>query len=323
MSIRAHTVRVGGAALVLMGLALALLVARAPAGEVPPPPRNVQPSVPPLHTPPPEQPSRAQLPTISINDVTVREPKRMREAFFTMTLSEPSPALVHVYYETVAGSATPGRDYRSTSGTVAFQPGETSKTLAVWILGDRKREPAETFLVQLSNPQGAELVDAVGEARIVARKDLCVCDKLDVKLGYEGYYSTSNGPTAGWTMFVLAIHHELTCTKGDPSDCKGRYQVLYSEGPPNSGTHIPAEDKLDVVCRSPHCDKVTGKHTFRLRIKNEAIQGNVVTIKIKVRYWCLTGKDTAPRTKTLSLVLDNGQFDANASDLNGDGVAGD
>jgi hypothetical protein len=58
-----------------------------------------------------------------------------------------------------------------------------------------------------------------------------------------------------------------------------------------------------------------------VRIKNEALAGQVVTITIHVRTWCLTGKDTGPHDRKLKLVLNNGQFDAAASDLNGDGEA--
>jgi hypothetical protein len=50
---------------------------------------------------------------------------------------------------------------------VTFQPGETSKTISFSIIGDRKREPNETFGVALGNAIGALIVDSVGVATIV------------------------------------------------------------------------------------------------------------------------------------------------------------
>jgi hypothetical protein len=312
MSIRLHTARIAGASLVLMSLALAVLAGQVSAGRDPHPP-PVQPA--------PEQPQHVKLPTISIDDIRVREPKRLREAFFNVTLSEPSNGYVYVYYTSVGGSATAGRDYRSTSGTLAFSPGETSKRLPVLVLGDKKREPAETFQVVLSNVRGAEILDGVGEATIV-RADPCVCDTFRVNLvNRVDYVRALNDEVHTYTLLRLRLHYQMTCTKGDPSNCKGRYQLRYAEGPRNSGTHIRPEDKHDYVCLSPTCDQRSGENEFMVRIKNEAVLGRVATITIHVRTWCLTGADTSPKDKKLKLVLVNGELNAAASDLDGNGQA--
>jgi ELWxxDGT repeat protein len=70
-----------------------------------------------------------------------------------------------VDYATVAGGAqpaTPGTDYVETSGTLSFPAGTKSRTFTVTINSDLIDEPAETFLVQLSNSSGPVILD--GEA---------------------------------------------------------------------------------------------------------------------------------------------------------------
>ena len=64
---------------------------------------------------------------------------------FTVTLANRTPLRVSVAYATANGTATAGSDYTATSGTLVFAPGETSKTVAVPILGDTAYESDETF----------------------------------------------------------------------------------------------------------------------------------------------------------------------------------
>jgi hypothetical protein len=107
-------------------------------------------------------------PAVTINDVTVSEGNTgTTNATFTVTLSAPSSQTVTVQYATGDGSATPGGDYQSASGTLTFAPGETSKTISVRILGDRLPEPNETFFVNLSSPINAAIADGQGAGAIV------------------------------------------------------------------------------------------------------------------------------------------------------------
>jgi hypothetical protein len=106
---------------------------------------------------------------IAVADASVSEGNRgTKTLLMTVRLNHASEQGVTVNYQTADGTAlVSNRDYVRTSGTLTFQPGETSKTISISITGDRKREPNETFTVQLSNAVGATISDGVGTATIV------------------------------------------------------------------------------------------------------------------------------------------------------------
>src|SRR5581483_5828907 len=86
---------------------------------------------------------------------------------FTVTLSAASTQAITVAYTTGNDTATAGSDYQTTSGTLTFAPGETSKPITVPVIGDRLGEPNETFLVSLSSPTNATIGDGYGMGTIV------------------------------------------------------------------------------------------------------------------------------------------------------------
>jgi hypothetical protein len=109
---------------------------------------------------------------LAINDVTMVEgssttPTNM---VFTVTLANP-PATgdVTVQFATNLGAgnnATAGTDYTTTTGTLTFLQGTTSRTISVPIIGDTIAEPTETFTVTLSNSVNASISDATGTGTI-------------------------------------------------------------------------------------------------------------------------------------------------------------
>jgi probable HAF family extracellular repeat protein len=118
--------------------------------------------------PPPPPPPPPVVPTISINDVSGNEGNKNSTTNFTFTvrLSQPTTATVSVGFTTANGTAIAGVDYNSTSGTLVFGPGETSKTVVVVVRGDRTREADETFSVNLPGAAGGTLADAQGAGTI-------------------------------------------------------------------------------------------------------------------------------------------------------------
>jgi hypothetical protein len=72
-----------------------------------------------------------------------------------------------VEYTTVDGTAIAGSDYVATSGTLVFAPGETYKTVLVYLMEDTEDEPNETFTLQLMNPINVPLGDDIGVGTIM------------------------------------------------------------------------------------------------------------------------------------------------------------
>ena len=88
---------------------------------------------------------------------------------FTVSLSQAATSRVTVRFSTANGSAKAGRtgDYASTSGTLTFNPGETSKTVSVTVLEDSLVESNETLFVTLSRASGATITAARGTGTIL------------------------------------------------------------------------------------------------------------------------------------------------------------
>ncbi|HYW73009.1 MAG TPA: Calx-beta domain-containing protein, partial [Pyrinomonadaceae bacterium] len=108
------------------------------------------------------------VPKLSINDVSITEGNSgSANATFTVSLSTPRTEAITVDFGTADGTATAGSDYGPRSGTRVFNPGQTSETITIPILGDTIGEADETFFVILTDPVGAVLNRAVGKGTIV------------------------------------------------------------------------------------------------------------------------------------------------------------
>lgn len=70
-------------------------------------------------------------------------------------------------FNTTAGTATPGVDYSSASGTLTFAVGEATKSIQVPILDDGMVEGDETFNVTLSNPSVSATLASPSSAVVV------------------------------------------------------------------------------------------------------------------------------------------------------------
>ena len=89
-----------------------------------------------------------------------------------MTLDAAGNHPVTVHYASRDGAAHAASDYTATSGTLTFNPGETSQTISVPLLNDVLVEPAEIFSMILSAPTGGgTLEDASGDGTIVSNDD--------------------------------------------------------------------------------------------------------------------------------------------------------
>jgi hypothetical protein len=106
---------------------------------------------------------------------------------FTVSLAVPSDEEVTVNFATVDGSAVAGLDYVAQSGTLTFEPGETTQTITVALI-DGSNDSADKYLsVQLSSPSSNALLSntsAVGYWYY----DYGYYDYGYYDYGYYGYY---------------------------------------------------------------------------------------------------------------------------------------
>jgi hypothetical protein len=157
----------------------------------------------------------ASLPAIRISDAAAAEGHLGARRFvFTATLSAPSSEPVTVAFATANGTATlANRDYRAASGVLTFAPGETSKTIVVFVVGDRRLEANETFFVNLSSATNATVADSQGRGTIRnddgagARRGL----RAGINLGVQAFWfgETSGGLPEQLGLTRGAISEEL------------------------------------------------------------------------------------------------------------------
>jgi len=107
-------------------------------------------------------------PSLAIDDVTVREgpPGTTNYAEFTVRLSAPSGQMVGVAFSTADRSAAAPSDYLTTFGSLNFPPGTIQQVIRVSVLGDNRFEPAETFVVALSNSTASSVSRALGTCMV-------------------------------------------------------------------------------------------------------------------------------------------------------------
>jgi hypothetical protein len=109
-------------------------------------------------------------PALSIADLSLVEGNAgTTSATFAVSLAPASTQAITVRYATADDTATAPGDYTAASGTLTFGPGETSKTVAVPVVGDATVEPDEAFVVNLSTPTNATI--GRGQARGTIRND--------------------------------------------------------------------------------------------------------------------------------------------------------
>ncbi|MBX3748170.1 MAG: hypothetical protein KF833_22910 [Verrucomicrobiae bacterium] len=151
-------------------------------------------------------------PTLWIGDATVIEGDGgTTEAVFEVRLEGGAGGAVSVSYLTAGGSATPGVDYRETSGRLTFGPGETRGEVRVEVIGDRRTEEDETFEVRLASPSGATLRRAVGVGTIL--DDDWPTLSMETVTVVEG----NAGPTVA--RFAARL------SGPSPREIRGRYEV--------------------------------------------------------------------------------------------------
>ncbi|MDM9385690.1 PKD domain-containing protein [Chlorogloeopsis sp. ULAP01] len=109
-----------------------------------------------------------ESPALSIADKTITEGHDgISYMNFTVSLNAQSEKTISVKYATADGTAIAGSDYLANSGTLTFAPGETTKTISVAIMGDRRDELNESFSINLGEAINATIADTTAVGTIV------------------------------------------------------------------------------------------------------------------------------------------------------------
>jgi ELWxxDGT repeat protein len=149
-----------------------------------------------------------QNPTVTVDDVRVRE--NAGSTTVTVRLTRAATRLVAVSYQTVDDSATAGRDYTAASGTVTFEPGQTSKTISIAVTDNGAANAARSFFVKVSTAD--VLVERAAGAAVIEDDDTVA----DVSLTAERtrLTVTNDGPSAVSNVILCfsVASVELQCT---------------------------------------------------------------------------------------------------------------
>ncbi|MFN0196127.1 MAG: Calx-beta domain-containing protein [Planctomycetaceae bacterium] len=173
------------------------------------------------------------LVTLRINDVSISEGNVGDTVFtFTVSLSRDSGRTITVDYATQNGSATANGDYDAKTGSLTFNPGETTKTIDVVVHGDLKHEANETFFVKLTNLVDANFSDDLGQA-IIANDDAIPSITINDVTLTEG--------NAGFLNF------DFTVTLSNPSGQNVTVDYFTVDFPPLNGTAKPGLDYTPAV----------------------------------------------------------------------------
>lgn len=164
---------------------------------------------------------------LSINDVSVVEgTSGTTDAVFTVTLDPPNiEEPVTVDYSTADGTAKAGVDYEPVSGTLTYQPDETTQTIDVPIIGGTTVKPPETFLVNLTNATNAVIDRGTGTGTIIDNN--------------QGGSLQFSSPTYSVGMNAGTATITVTRTNGDASNVGVSYST-------SGGTAVPGVDYTPV-----------------------------------------------------------------------------
>ena len=189
-------------------------------------------------------------PTLAITNAMVPEGGT---ATLTVNLTPASTSVVTVDYQTQDGSATAGSDYITKTGTIVFQPGQTSKTKSVAIFQDVAAEKNETFTVQISSPRGANLGKSVGTATILDdeshRGFACGKPDIDTRLDREVFIWQACSGDGRWHVRANAGNQSVITYDGEISSKQNFSSVQAVSMEPTDSLDLSDSKLIDFTMR--------------------------------------------------------------------------
>ena len=199
-------------------------------------------------------------PAVSVSDASATEGDAIE---FTVSLSAASGRQVTVQYATSDGTAESGTDFTAASGTLTFEPNETSKTVSVPTTGDSEEEEDETFALTLSNPADATLGDATATGTIVDDDEsppLTVSMTSDLPPPVESAFAVRfsfSEPVRGFTGGDIETRQEPACTDSanNPVSCN-----------PTMAAFETTDDRIFTTTVTPRTDQVAHNYTLTFTV---------------------------------------------------------
>jgi Calx-beta domain/FG-GAP-like repeat/Domain of unknown function (DUF4214) len=167
-------------------------------------------------------------------------------AQITVRLSQASAQVVTVTYVTKQGTAIDGQDFIGGGGSITFQPGETSKTIEVPIIGDTTDEFDEIFTVNLSGAVNARIGDGLAKVTITDNDPPPTISINDVSVPEGNFGSTF----ATFTLSLSAPSAKVvgvdfaaasgTATLGSDFDAaQGQGRLFFGSGATTQTINVP------------------------------------------------------------------------------------
>ena len=189
-------------------------------------------------------------PSISVADAATQSEGDAVSAF-QMTLSAPSGKSITVSYATANGSAQAPGDYTAKSGTVTFNPGQTTKTISVASVEDSLDETDETFTFAISDPAPADpvtIADSSGSATITdddLPPSVAVADPTTAPEGDASQFAvTLSGPSGKSITVSYATSNATAKAPGDYTQQTGT--LTFDPGQTTKTVNVATvEDALD------------------------------------------------------------------------------
>jgi uncharacterized delta-60 repeat protein len=167
-------------------------------------------------------------------------------AILTVNRASGPTGTITVDYATSDGTASAGADYITTTGTLTFLDGETSKTISIPILDDGTLEGgSETFSVILSNPTGGASLGPIAKSVVTIKDDDVIGSPISATegvafTGVVASFAPSN-PSVGAGDYVALIDWG-DGTIDAPDITPGTITQIATGRFTVTGTHIYAEE---------------------------------------------------------------------------------
>jgi hypothetical protein len=157
-------------------------------------------------------------PTVGLSATQYSVNENAGSVTITATRGGSSSSAMTVAYATSNGTGKSGTEYTSTSGTLSFAAGETSKSFTVSVANDDDDDGAKTFNVTLSSPSNASLASGLNTAVVTVNDDETLAfGSGSFKFSKSNYAVTENSgeaavtvQRAGGSTFAASVTYSTT-----------------------------------------------------------------------------------------------------------------